>query len=93
MILSLIVGFLIGLFYGYSFVLQQRSIFFLQSTSYTSSKIIVILLFLSRVCLIGLCSLFILRSSIINSILVILTFVTAFWLIILKKKAIFHEES
>lgn len=85
---SLLVGILIGFVYGYSFVLQQKSIF-----SVNAKPLIASLLSIVRVIILGITFTISLRTTQINPILVAVTSIVIFWIIILIKKASLYARS
>jgi len=83
--IPLLVGISSGLIYGYSFVLQQRSIFF------HANKMRAISLFALRILLLCMVGSYLLRSPVIPSILVAVGFAIFFWSVILMQKAKLDE--
>lgn len=85
---SIVVGALIGFFYGYSFVLQQKSIFSIKNQLLLSIAISTIRIFLT-----GIVFILLLHTQQINPILVTVTLIVIFWIIILIEKASLYAGS
>jgi len=85
-----IIGLIAGLLYGLSFVLFQRRVF---SSDHTSNiKKYSHLFLVLRILVLMLFGFYLLHSPQIASILVmVLSFVIAFWLVILNKKFFLYE--
>lgn len=79
---SIIVGAIIGFCYGYSFVLQQKSIFAIKNKLLFSAVISSIRIFIT-----GIVCMLLLHTQQINLILVAVTVIITFWITILIKKA------
>lgn len=84
-ILPVITGIIAGLFYGYSFVLQQRSIFFYANQTRATA------FFIARVIIMVIAGSYLLQSPKIPSILGLLGFTIVFWAILLTTKAKLYE--
>ncbi len=78
-----------GLVYGCSFVLQQRSIF--NPTHAAAQRIKQIGFFLTRIVVLCFTGRYLLRSTIIPSILGAITFFSMFWVILLAVRAYAYE--
>ncbi len=85
-IVPMLIGIGAGILYGYSFVIQQRSMFFQSNQTRAASFFIVRILIMSFV------GSYLLRSPVIPSILGVLGFVVIFWSVLLIKKANLYEE-
>ena len=87
----LMLGLTIGLVYGLSFDTHQRRV--LRSGTHTSTLIKhLLLLMVMRLALIIPCFYYLLRLPQIHSILVLITFIAAFWLVLFYKKAQVHDK-
>ena len=84
-ILPVITGIIAGLLYGYSFVLQQRSIFFQANSTRAIS------FFIARIMIALVTGSYLLQSPQIPSILGLLGFTIIFWAILLTTKAKLYE--
>ena len=84
-IIPVAIGIGAGLIYGYSFVMQQRSIFFHEHKSYAN------VFLMARIIIISLLGSYLLRSPLIPSILGLVGFIVIFWTIILIQKASLYE--
>lgn len=78
-----------GIVYGCSFVLQQRSIF--SATNASIHRLQQIGFFLARIIVLCLTGQYLLRSTLIPSILGSITFFSMFWLVILAVRAQTYE--
>lgn len=85
---SLTLGALFGSFYGYSFVLQQKSIF-----SVKIKPLFITILSTIRMLIVGIVFTISLRTGQINPILLTVTFIIVFWIILFIKKATFYAKS
>ena len=85
---SIASGVIVGLIYGCSFALQQRSIFFsrTQTTNAILLKLRIFILFTIRIATLGLFVHHALRSPQIDPILTGVAFITTFWTFILRQK-------
>jgi hypothetical protein len=92
--LSTALGLIIGFFYGLSFVLQRRRVLLYFSTPAPSfnKRFSAFIFAAMRVAFIALVAYYLLPIQSINFILVMLTFLVAFWLVILNEKAPFNEK-
>lgn len=87
-LINILFGSSTGLIYGLSFVIHQRRVFGIalsqriRNSSYLFS--------LLRTGILFLFGYYLLHLSAIDSILVVVSFVMAFWLVVLNKKAFFH---
>ena len=89
-IATIALGLITGIIYASSFVLQQRG--FLFSPGIPLNRAAQLLLFVGRICILGVCFYYLLRSPLIPSILAVVAFVITFWTIILVTvKARSHE--
>jgi len=80
--LSIALGLLIGTLYGLFFVIQQRRALVFNRSTFTNHLIISVLFSFIRFALFALCMVYILHSSSINLILVLISFILAFWYIV-----------
>jgi uncharacterized membrane protein len=83
--ISIALGLLIGTLYGLFFVTQQRRALSFDPTNFTRHLITSIMLSSLRLLILSLCILYILHSSIINLILVLISFILAFGYIVNTK--------
>lgn len=89
-VLSLITGFGVGALYGLFFLLQARRRVSPPTERYYPSPFTYALLRMITLCLLWF---FLLRSPSINLILVLVSFLTAFWLVILNDKAVYDRSA
>lgn len=90
LISSLIIGCVTGLIYGFFFVETRRKTLSLATAKADQRKKIIIASVigtLARIALVIFLCFHLLQSTLINSILLLISFVGAFWLVVLKKKA------
>ena len=89
------IGIILGILYGLSFLFQKKrgSLFSRSSPPYSLMSIIAhaLFFFVIRIGFLALVLYYLLRWPSINFILVVLGFLGAFWVIIIKSKASFHE--
>lgn len=88
-IAPLVTGCILGLVYGYSFVLQQRSIFFKNNSRIPLKSF---LFFPLRIIFFILIWYYLLRSPVLHSILMMSVCMVIFWLVILNKKTQLYEQ-
>jgi Ca2+/Na+ antiporter len=79
--LSIILGSLIGILYGLFFVTQQRRALSLDRTSFAHHLAKSVLFSLARLIILAIAMVYILHSSSINLILLLLSFLTSFFII------------
>ncbi len=91
--ISIIFGISMGYFYGLSFVMQQKRVFFISQRHHKKQFILSFCFSVGRLLLLFGCLSFLLHYSAIHSILLGISFMGAFWFIILNKKAYSHEGS
>lgn len=85
---ALLMGTVLGIFYGLSFVMQQRRVFY----SKTPSRKHMMVPFIVRIMILIGFGYYLLHSpSHLFILVVIVSFLLAFWLVILSKKAFYHE--
>lgn len=91
--ISIIIGISIGYFYGLSFVTQQKRAFFIQKFHRKKQFIFSFCLSIGRLLL--LCGFFgyLLHYPAIHSILLIVSFMGAFWFMVLNKRVYPHERT
>ena len=89
--ISIIIGISVGYFYGLSFVIQQRKSFFIQQFHRRRQFIFSFCLSIGRLLLLCGCFGYLLHSPAIHSILLVVSFMGAFWFIVLNKKVYPHE--
>jgi len=89
--ISVIIGISIGYFYGLSFVTQQKRAFFIQHFHRKKQFILSFCLSIGRLLLLYVCFSYLLHYPAIHSILLVISFMGAFWFIVINKKVYPHE--
>lgn len=90
--ISIGLGAVVGYCYGLFFITKQKKAFFIQQFHNKKRQFISFFCFsVGRFLLLCFFLGYVLRSSMIHSILLLISFIGAFWFIILKKKVYFHE--
>ncbi len=85
LVISLLIGSLIGLIYALSFVIQQKKVFLANTNNTKHTFSIYSFYGILRLIVLGLCFYYILQTEAINFILMILSCLITFWLIVLVK--------
>ncbi len=94
--LSLLVGAAMGLIYGWYFIIQQERLLMIRtynSASATKTLTLITCASIARITMLALLWLYILRTTSINFILALISFMLLFWLTVFKKKGRSHERS
>ena len=86
MIISIMLGLLIGTLYGLFFVMQQGRALSLNQATFIRHLTQSISLSCIRFIILAMCVLYILHSSAIDLILILISFTTAFWYIVHNKR-------
>ncbi len=82
--LSLILGLSIGTVYGLFFITQQRRALSLERTSFAHHLMKSVIFSVARLTILAVAMVYILHSSSINPILVLISCVLAFWFVMRK---------